>query len=103
MPSANFDYSGPLTETILLGGIASHFPGESLQWNAEKLQFTGHADATALVKREYREGWSVPGLGLSQKKAPISRCLKKIIRLEPVDLPFRVVALAYLTKEQNLY
>jgi hypothetical protein len=63
MPSANFDYSGPLTETILLGGIASHFPGESLQWNAKKLQFAGHAEATALVEREYREGWSVKGLG----------------------------------------
>jgi predicted dehydrogenase len=63
MPSANFDYSGPLTETILLGGIASHFPGESLLWNAEKLEFSGHADATAFVQREYREGWSVQGLG----------------------------------------
>jgi len=63
MPSANFDYSGPLTETILLGGIASHFPGESLLWNAEKLEFSGHADATAFVQREYREGWSIQGLG----------------------------------------
>jgi len=34
-----------------------------LLWNAEKLEFSGHADATALVKREYREGWSVQGLG----------------------------------------
>ena len=26
VPSANFDYSGPLTETVLLGGIATRIP-----------------------------------------------------------------------------
>jgi hypothetical protein len=63
MPSANFDYAGLLTETVLLGGIASHFPGESLKWHAEKLEFVDHSDATSLVHRKYRKGWEVKGLG----------------------------------------
>ena len=32
--SANFDYAGPLTESVLLGGVASHFPQTTLEWNA---------------------------------------------------------------------
>ncbi|MCU0876612.1 MAG: Gfo/Idh/MocA family oxidoreductase, partial [Pirellulaceae bacterium] len=36
--SAGFDYSGPLTEAILLGGIASRFPQETLEWEAEQLR-----------------------------------------------------------------
>lgn len=63
LPSANFDYAGPLTETVLLGGIASHFPGEKLIWEAEEMKFTDHSKATSLVQRKYRDGWSVPGLG----------------------------------------
>jgi predicted dehydrogenase len=63
LPSANFDYAGPLTETVLLGGIASHFPGEKLIWEAEEMKFIDHPKATSLVQRKYRDGWSVPGLG----------------------------------------
>jgi predicted dehydrogenase len=60
--SAGFDYSGPLTESILLGGIASRFPQETLEWTAEQLQFQNSAAATQLVRRTYRKGWEVPGL-----------------------------------------
>ncbi len=60
--SANFDYSGPLTEAILLGGIATRFPKEELNWDAEKLTFSNNKEATSYVKREYRKGWEVKGL-----------------------------------------
>jgi hypothetical protein len=62
-PSANFSYSGPLSETVLLGGIATRFPEEDLVWDAPKLTFKGHKDATQLVKSKYRKGWAVKGLG----------------------------------------
>ncbi len=62
-PSANFeDYSGPLTETVLLGCLATLFPGETLEWDAAKLAVTNHEDANAQVGREYREGWEPVGL-----------------------------------------
>lgn len=61
-PSANFDYAGPLTEWVLMGGIATHFPHTELVWNAAELKFVGHAEATAKVRRTYRRGWEIEGL-----------------------------------------
>ena len=61
-PSANFDYSGPLTETVLLGGIASRFPKQELIWDAPSLSFKNNTAATELVKKTYRKGWKIKGL-----------------------------------------
>jgi predicted dehydrogenase len=60
--SANFDYAGPLTETVLLGGVASRFPGVKLEWDAAKLRFTNVADANQYLRRTYRKGWEAAGL-----------------------------------------
>jgi predicted dehydrogenase len=60
--SAGFDYSGPLTEAILLGSIASRFPQTTLEWNAKEMKFPNQAEANQYVRRTYREGWNVPGL-----------------------------------------
>ena len=60
--SANFDYAGPLTETILLGGIASRFPQTTLEWDAKALAFKNVKEANQFVKRTYRKGWEVKGL-----------------------------------------
>jgi predicted dehydrogenase len=57
--SAPFSYSGPLTEAVLLGGVACRFQGETLQWNAEKLQFPNKPEANQYLTREYRKGWEV--------------------------------------------
>ena len=62
IPSANFSYSGPLSETVLLGGIATRFPKETLVWNAPTLSFDGNEKATKLVRKTYRTGWEVKGL-----------------------------------------
>lgn len=57
-PSANFDdYSGPLTETVLLGCLATLFPGEKLDWDTEKLKVTNNVKADLQVGRDYRDGW----------------------------------------------
>jgi predicted dehydrogenase len=60
--SANFDYSGPLTETVLLGGVATHFPRQTLEWDAAAVQFRNVAAANAFLRRKYRPGWEPKGI-----------------------------------------
>jgi len=59
---ASFDFSAPLTETVLLGNIAVRFPRERLEWDSKKLRFTNNEQANAFVRTEYRKGWEIEGL-----------------------------------------
>jgi len=61
-PAANFDYSGPLTESVLLGSVATRFPRTTLEWNAAQVKFTNVGEANRYVRRTYRKGWEVKGL-----------------------------------------
>lgn len=61
--STPFRYSGPLTESVLMGTVVNRFPEEKLLWDAEHLEFTNRPEANALLRRDYREGWQVEGLG----------------------------------------
>lgn len=56
---SNFDYGGRLTQTALLGAIAIRFPGETLKWDDQKMRFTNHEAANALVAPPYRQGWTL--------------------------------------------
>ncbi|MCA9319611.1 MAG: Gfo/Idh/MocA family oxidoreductase [Planctomycetes bacterium] len=60
--TAGFDYSGPLSEVLALGVIANRFPGQGLDFDAEKLAITNFEPAHLLLRRQYREGWEVEGL-----------------------------------------
>jgi predicted dehydrogenase len=60
--TSHFGYAGPLTETVLLGVIASHFAEQKLEWNSERLEFTNFPAANAYVRQPYRKGWEVMGL-----------------------------------------
>jgi hypothetical protein len=60
---ADFSHGGPLTEAVLVGAFTDRFPGQWLEWDRAACAFAGHAGANALVKRSYRDGWRVPGLG----------------------------------------
>jgi predicted dehydrogenase len=60
--STTFDYSGPLTEAVLLGPLATRFPRTTLEWDGRKLRFRNSKEATAFVRRKYRDGWKVKGL-----------------------------------------
>jgi hypothetical protein len=55
--TSNFDYSGPLTETVLLGTVAIRVPGEALKWDAAALKVTNSPKADALLRKSYRKGW----------------------------------------------
>src|SRR5262249_40807551 len=58
--TCNFDYSGALTENILLGVVAFR-SGKKLEWDPKKLT-TGSKEADALLTKEYRKGFEIPGL-----------------------------------------
>jgi predicted dehydrogenase len=55
--TSHFDYSGLLTETVLLGTVAMRVPGEELKWDTTKMQIKNSAKAQALVRKAYRKGW----------------------------------------------
>jgi predicted dehydrogenase len=55
--TAGFDYAGPLTETVLLGGVSTHFPAATLEWDAAGLRFPNAKEANRYVRRTYRKGW----------------------------------------------
>ncbi len=56
---SNFDYSGPLSEMVLMGNLAVRFPGRQLLWDGAKMEVTNDKEANGYVKREYRAGWSL--------------------------------------------
>jgi predicted dehydrogenase len=60
--SAPFAYSGPLTESVLLGCLATRFPRTTLEWDAAPMQVTNVPQANVHVRRRYRQGWQVEGL-----------------------------------------
>ena len=57
--SSNFDYSGPLTEMILMGNLAVRYPWKKLLWDGPNMKVTNHEEANSYVKREYRKGWTL--------------------------------------------
>jgi predicted dehydrogenase len=59
---ADFSFSGPLTEAVLIANIANRYPGKTLNWNAKKMRFTNHDEANTYLWRDYREGWDIRGL-----------------------------------------
>lgn len=56
--NANFDYSGPLTEVVLLGNIAIR-TGKQLLWDGRNMKITNVPEANDLLNRQYRPGWNV--------------------------------------------
>lgn len=59
----DFSHGGPLTEAVLVGAMADRVAGEWLHWNRDTQVFLNSKEATSLVKRSYRDGWKVEGLG----------------------------------------
>jgi predicted dehydrogenase len=59
LASSNFDYAARLTETMLLGNIAVRFARQRLEWDAATLRFTNSAEASRLVRTDYRKGWEL--------------------------------------------
>ncbi len=62
---SNFDWAGPLAETVLLGNVAlrlqlrEDMTRQKLLWDAPNLRFTNLPEANQFLRREYRQGWSL--------------------------------------------
>jgi len=58
-PASNFDYAGPLTETILLGNVAAVAGGRKLEWDGPNMKVTNMPEVNRFLRRTYRQGWSL--------------------------------------------
>jgi predicted dehydrogenase len=56
--TCNFDYSGALTEAVLLGTVA-YRAGEPLAWDGAQFKITNSARGQQLLHKEYRKGWEL--------------------------------------------
>jgi predicted dehydrogenase len=56
--TCNFDYSGCLAETVLLGNVAFH-AGQKLTWDETAGKVTDVKEANRFLRREYRKGWEL--------------------------------------------
>ena len=57
-PHSGFDYSGPMTELILLGNVALR-TGEKLAWNGKDMKATNCPNADQYIKPEFHNGWTI--------------------------------------------
>ena len=55
---SNFDYAAGLTGMVLLGNLAVRL-GKKITWDDEKMCCVGMPEADPLIRREYREGWTI--------------------------------------------
>jgi len=62
---SNFDFAGPLAESVLLGNVALRVQLRDeltlyrLQWDSANLKFMNLDEANRFLKRDYRAGWSL--------------------------------------------
>jgi predicted dehydrogenase len=56
---SDFSYGAPLSELAMLGVIAIKYPGQKLEWDAEKMQITNFSEANQHINPAYRQGWSL--------------------------------------------
>jgi predicted dehydrogenase len=56
--SADFEYSGWLTEANHLGNVAYRL-GKTIEWDAASLRATNAPEADPIIKRDYRRGWTL--------------------------------------------
>lgn len=72
--TSSFDYSGPLTEAVLMGNLAirsysglvkgngnrrEFYGRQKLLWDGEGMRITNFDDANQFVTRDYRRGWKL--------------------------------------------
>jgi len=56
--TCRFDYSGPLTETALLGNVAFHV-GRKLEWDFAEMKAMNCPEADRYLQHHYRRGWKI--------------------------------------------
>ena len=57
-PGGNFEFSGMVTETLLLGNVAT-LVGQRLEWDRPNLKVVNSESAQKLVSPDRRAGWEL--------------------------------------------
>ena len=57
--TCNFEYSGQLAETVLLGNVSYRAGGKRLQWNSDTLSADNCPETASYIRRAYRPPWSL--------------------------------------------
>ncbi len=55
--TCNFDYTGPMAESVLLGNVAYRAGG--FNWDAQALTTGDNPQAQTLIRTPYRQGWEI--------------------------------------------
>jgi len=64
-PGSNFDFAGPLAESVLLGNVAlrvqlrQELTLYKLMWDSASLKCSNLEEANSFLKRDYRDGWKL--------------------------------------------
>ena len=78
--TSSFDYSGPFTETVIMGNLAlrsrdlrnivsiksngrqelDYYGRKKLLWDGENMKITNLDEANSYVSKTYRKGWELP-------------------------------------------
>jgi predicted dehydrogenase len=56
---SNFDYSGPFTESVVMGNLAMRRLGRKLLWDGKNMKVTNDDEANRYVNEPRRKGWSL--------------------------------------------
>jgi len=56
--TCSFQYSGMLTEAVLLGNVA-YRAGKKIEWDSKNLRITNAPEAMKFIRRPYRRGWKM--------------------------------------------
>ena len=54
-PTANFDYSASLMQSVLLGVVAGRFPDRRVEWDSAGMKVTNIKEANPFLKLKYRD------------------------------------------------
>jgi len=59
--TTDFSYAAQLTETMLLGNIATRLQSRNiiLEWDSEKMEITNLPEANEYLHKDYRDGWTL--------------------------------------------
>jgi hypothetical protein len=83
--SANFDYSGPLTEMVLMGNLAVRLQGlnRELEWDGEKMEFKNispNEELNLIVSHVYEKVDNSPRFNTDRKKVNALEFTKEMVK-----------------------
>ena len=58
-----FSHGANLTQCVLVGTIADRFSQQVVEWDNAAMKVTNIPAANAMIRRDYRDGWKIEGLG----------------------------------------